>query len=666
MVDLANVVWDDFITTGIPSSGKKKPVKSKIREWGTYIESLTMAASYGNTVWFATKALLTADLAHAAGVPAIVYADTTAANNGVYIKAGASGAGSWGQIITYLPGYQFVTATDAGAGTANAIVATSSPRVAYTDGVQLIRLNIFETNTSGTVTVAFDGGAALAVKTASNNNPAVGGLAAGMTILGVVDQSASVFRMLSDQASAAIQTAAEAAQAAAEAAQAAAEAIVGFDGTAGSISVSPAIFSGSNIQDALDGAETAVETNTTDIAALDGRLDLIESRFVIVYPTGDTTDRLAAIESAYSTALAAKKDMLLVAGDYYLSDTWELSDVNNVKAPSIIGYGEVRLRATGTQQYIVKMEPNIALTTKPFTFRQVFGTRENPIMLIGRTTSFTGTITNGSATITGIADVAGTGLAIGDRVRDWTDSVAFKFDITGTNDGAGTITLSSGLTGTRTVTLYGGMTENGILIHNVAHGKIYVHVRDVWGSAIRTECAVLCEIMPHVSTNAWGVTMDATTGLFLDRNASLSGTTACKILNPIIEGVSGFGLRFEYCIGTEVDVGTSEVNGGGILISAGSENNLIRGIFMEGNGASGDLSCLGKYNTLEHCRGADGAWALAGNNNKLADCFVGALAVSGSRNIINNTRWRTSFSNSGANTRIYNSATEGGTYTSDQ
>ena len=211
MVDLANVVWDDFNTAGIPASGKKKPEKSKIREWGTYIESLTMAAQYGNTVWFATKALLTADLAHAAGVPAIVYADTTAANNGIYIKAGASGAGSWGQIITYLPGYQFVTATDAGAGTANAIVATSSPRVAYTDGVQLIRLNIYETNTSGTVTVAFDGGAALTIKTASNNSPAVGGLVAGMTILGVVDQSASVFRMLSDQSGSAIQAAAEAA-----------------------------------------------------------------------------------------------------------------------------------------------------------------------------------------------------------------------------------------------------------------------------------------------------------------------------------------------------------------------------------------------------------------------------------------------------------------------
>lgn len=198
MVDLANTVWRDFATAGIPASGANNPKKSKIREWGSYIESLTQAANYGNTVWFATKSALDGDLAHDAGTPAIVYADTTAANNGIYIKAGASGAGSWGQIITYLPGYQFVTATDAGAGTANAIVATSSPRVAYTDGVQLIRLNIYETNTATSVTVAFDGGAALAVKTVSGANPAIGGLTGGMTVIGVVDGSATQFRLISE------------------------------------------------------------------------------------------------------------------------------------------------------------------------------------------------------------------------------------------------------------------------------------------------------------------------------------------------------------------------------------------------------------------------------------------------------------------------------------
>lgn len=224
MVDSANTIWRDFVTEGVPTSGMHEPRKAKIRDWGRYLESLTQAAGYGNTVWFATKALLDADLAHAAGTPAVVYADTTAANNGIYIKSGASGAGSWGQILTYLPGYQFVVATNAGEGSENAIVASSSPRVAYTDGVQLIRLNITDTNTSADVLVTFDGGAGLAIKVASGNKPAIGGLTAGMSVLGFVDQGATVFTLVSDQAATAVQTAAEAAQAAAETAQAAAEA----------------------------------------------------------------------------------------------------------------------------------------------------------------------------------------------------------------------------------------------------------------------------------------------------------------------------------------------------------------------------------------------------------------------------------------------------------
>lgn len=47
------------------------------------------------SVRFATRALMNADLAHAAGVFALVYADATVTNNGMYYKLGASGTGSW-------------------------------------------------------------------------------------------------------------------------------------------------------------------------------------------------------------------------------------------------------------------------------------------------------------------------------------------------------------------------------------------------------------------------------------------------------------------------------------------------------------------------------------------------------------------------------------------
>jgi hypothetical protein len=217
----------DFEIDGLPSSGEHDVKKSEVRAAGTNLETLISGGALGEN-WKETRTLLNADLAHADGSIGVVYADPTPSNNGFYVKDGDSGLGSFTQVSTFIPGYQFVVATDAGDGTANAIEATTNIPVSYSDGVQLIRLNIFETNTSSTVTVDFGSGG-LRIKTASGNDPAIGGLVAGMIVLGVVDQSATVFRMVSDQASSAIQSAAEAAQAAAEVAQAAAEAATTYN-----------------------------------------------------------------------------------------------------------------------------------------------------------------------------------------------------------------------------------------------------------------------------------------------------------------------------------------------------------------------------------------------------------------------------------------------------
>lgn len=40
MVDLAASVWRDFVTDGVPASGANKPLKSKIRTWGAYLENM--------------------------------------------------------------------------------------------------------------------------------------------------------------------------------------------------------------------------------------------------------------------------------------------------------------------------------------------------------------------------------------------------------------------------------------------------------------------------------------------------------------------------------------------------------------------------------------------------------------------------------------------------
>lgn len=65
--------------------------QSALTQSATAIQAITNIVS----VYYSTKALMDADLAHAAGVAALVYADSTYTNNGIYIKQNVSGSGSW-------------------------------------------------------------------------------------------------------------------------------------------------------------------------------------------------------------------------------------------------------------------------------------------------------------------------------------------------------------------------------------------------------------------------------------------------------------------------------------------------------------------------------------------------------------------------------------------
>lgn len=197
----------------------RKVINAEAARLLTEIERVIDAAVSGEGLKvYTTKSALDGDLAHAANTAAILIGESLTLD-GLYVKAGASGSGSWSRVGN-VPGQGFVTATNAGAGTANAIQATTPVAVNET---QLILLPFAVDNTSGTVTVSFNGGTALAVKTNAGEDPSVGGLKSGMTALGIV--SGSTFRMLSDQVSSAIVAAAEAAADRAEAAAAALPAI---------------------------------------------------------------------------------------------------------------------------------------------------------------------------------------------------------------------------------------------------------------------------------------------------------------------------------------------------------------------------------------------------------------------------------------------------------
>lgn len=184
---------------------------AEAQTWGIEVERFLNAFQAGGGIIFETKEQADTDLVHAANTMAWVMGDATMANNGVYQKLGASGAGSWKRLGD-LP-YDNNRATNIGAGTANAIIATTPIPVSES---QLIRLNITAANTASPVTVQFNGGAVYTIKTASGNDVVAGGLVPNMILAGYI--SGATFRLLSDQASAAIQAAAEAAAAAALAA----------------------------------------------------------------------------------------------------------------------------------------------------------------------------------------------------------------------------------------------------------------------------------------------------------------------------------------------------------------------------------------------------------------------------------------------------------------
>ncbi|MGH2342552.1 SGNH/GDSL hydrolase family protein [Segnochrobactraceae bacterium EtOH-i3] len=104
-----NTAWRDFVADGVASSGENKAKKPEIRAFvaalGAGLDTITASlASIGEAVvagdarLAATKAILDAGLAYPAGTIGVVYADSTAANNGYYLKSGASGAGSWTKI----------------------------------------------------------------------------------------------------------------------------------------------------------------------------------------------------------------------------------------------------------------------------------------------------------------------------------------------------------------------------------------------------------------------------------------------------------------------------------------------------------------------------------------------------------------------------------------
>lgn len=95
VTDAFATAFRNFVIDGVPGSGANDVWKSEARGIGPIIEQMLGVGLGAVGVVKATKALLDADLAHAANTTALVYADSIDANNDLYFKVGASGTGGW-------------------------------------------------------------------------------------------------------------------------------------------------------------------------------------------------------------------------------------------------------------------------------------------------------------------------------------------------------------------------------------------------------------------------------------------------------------------------------------------------------------------------------------------------------------------------------------------
>jgi hypothetical protein len=205
MAQNASQVYRDFVVDGVPSSGPHKPSKPEIRSLLTGYERLLGAGSTGaGSVAKATRNDLYSDLSIGANIMAWVYADLVVEYNAIYRKIGAAGTGSW-EMILPLP-YSFIVALNDGTGDENAIHAVTEIPVS---DAALIILAIAADNTASPVTVSFNGGAPLPIKSNTGNDIVAGGLVEGMQVLGVATNTE--FRILNDQVSTAIIAQAESA-----------------------------------------------------------------------------------------------------------------------------------------------------------------------------------------------------------------------------------------------------------------------------------------------------------------------------------------------------------------------------------------------------------------------------------------------------------------------
>lgn len=190
--DLAKMAFRDFVSDGIPASGKHSPRKNEIRNLFRLVDQEVVSAEIGRVdaaTWSDLAALTggrEGQPARVVGPDAGTHTDPvvggSAANTGTYIWS-ASPAG-WRRVGGL--DAAIVLAANTGAGTADSVQATSD--VAFDDapGKALITINFLATNT-GSMTLSINGETPRPLVTNTGQPIPAGYIGAGMAALVQID-----------------------------------------------------------------------------------------------------------------------------------------------------------------------------------------------------------------------------------------------------------------------------------------------------------------------------------------------------------------------------------------------------------------------------------------------------------------------------------------------
>lgn len=563
------------------------------------IEAVTTSFQAGGGVIFTTKAQANSKLAYGESTMAWVILDTTPENNGVYQKSGASGSGSWVKLAE-LP-YSFYRAVNEGVGTANAIQATNGYPMASEDA--LIVVNITATTTASPVTLSLNGGTPLTVKTASGNDPAAGGLLAGMVMAGYIE--GANFRLLSDQASAAIVPAAEAAQAAAQAAQAAAENVLVYTRVAQKFTTS-----GAGPYDMGTG-NTIGSTNNIDIK-IGGVLQdhdtytVSGTTFTLLTDPGSGLP-MEAVLTSNSRSINTPADgsvgvgqldptlvpKLLPGDELYVRQFGAVGDDSTDDTTALTNF--INAAAAAEEADAILSNGTYRVTTPLPNFLNPFGTFK------GR----------------GRATIKYTGAAALPYLMNLSDPLQNRFEQRIKN-----------------ITLQGNaVCETLLYMDKVNHALLEdITLRDChpgFPAAFLRFCVLgdFRRIFCSGAGNPFSISTPLH-GLILGEGTASTTQFICNYLEQlIIENVGGTGVALANAWYNHFNTGTSESNGGwGVSIGAASHQNKFTNFFCEDNGI-GDFTIQGDGNELDHCEGTS-----AGSQP--------SLLIGGQRNIIRGGRYR--------------------------